>query len=63
MISLTEQEYHNHVNNYDGICAECEEIHDGGVEPDAEEYECDCCGAAAVMGIENALISGLIDIK
>ena len=41
--------------NDDGICLACGE--DAmGVEPDAEGYECECCGERAVMGAENILL-------
>lgn len=59
---MTEDEYHEHCSSDDGICIECGEIQDGGVEPDAEGYECGSCGAMAVMGIENALLDGRITI-
>jgi predicted amidophosphoribosyltransferase len=38
-----------------GICIECGEDADG-CEPDAREYECECCGARAVYGAEELLI-------
>lgn len=40
-----------------GFCTECGERQDG-CEPDARNYECDCCGAFAVCGAEEILISG-----
>jgi len=55
-------EYHEHEDAFDGICISCGEWSTGGVEPDAEEYECECCGAKAVMGVGNALIGGVLDI-
>jgi hypothetical protein len=44
-----------------GVCLWCGEIADG-VEPDAERYECDCCGRCQVFGIEMAAIMGCITI-
>ena len=38
-----------------GICVVCNEVADG-VEPDAENYECDACGAMAVCGAEQFLL-------
>jgi hypothetical protein len=35
---------------------------DGGVEPDAEEYECENCGEPQVMGAEQALLLGELDV-
>lgn len=63
MKTITESEYHEHVENHDGLCVECFEIQDGGCEPDAENYECEHCGSKSVMGIENALITGNLGIS
>ena len=42
-----------------GFCLSCGADADG-VEPDAEGYNCDNCGASAVTGAENALfLTGL----
>lgn len=38
-----------------GFCIECG-AEASGVEPDAERYECECCGAAAVYGAQELLI-------
>lgn len=39
-----------------GICIACgEDVQ--GVEPDARNYECECCGKRAVYGAEELLIS------
>jgi hypothetical protein len=55
MITLDLDDYISAVENYQGICLECEELKDG-VEPDAEEYECDYCGAKKVVGMEMGLM-------
>ena len=57
------EEYQGHCDEYDGICVQCGEWSCGGVEPDAEKYECESCGAKAVMGAENALLFGILDIE
>ena len=44
-----------------GICLACGAINDG-VEPDASDYECEHCHANEVMGIEDALIMGYVDL-
>mgnify|MGYP004446450009 CR=1 FL=1 len=49
MFALVE-EYPNH-----GICYKCGNLQ-SGVEPDAEGYECDECGARAVGGLEMAMV-------
>ena len=37
-----------------GFCTACGE-EAFGVEPDAERYECECCGESAVFGAEQLL--------
>lgn len=46
-----------------GYCINCQDIQYGGVEPDAEGYECEYCGRDTVMGLETALIVGLIEVS
>lgn len=43
-----------------GFCIACGEQSDNGVEPDAENYECDSCGRPEVYGAEQILIMGLV---
>jgi len=43
---------------YVGFCLACGEQADG-VEPDAERYECENCGARKVYGAEQILIMGV----
>lgn len=50
-------------DSYSGMCIKCKAIQDGGCEPDAEGYKCLECGANSVMGIENALLMGHVNIK
>lgn len=61
MIKLTEEQYHNYCSNYSGVCLECGEIQEDGVEPDATEYECHFCEEFAVVGMEHALVIGYIE--
>ena len=42
-----------------GICIVCGADADG-CEPDARAYECEECGARAVYGVEELLVSGLV---
>ena len=58
LYTCTQKEYEEHCNSYDGLCTECGEWTFGCVEPDAEGCECECCGSEAVMGAENALVTG-----
>lgn len=63
MVKITSDEYISHCDDYDGLCLGCHEFTSGGVEPDAEKYECEGCGDAAVMGTEMALVCGHIEIS
>lgn len=41
-----------------GFCQACgEEAY--GVEPDARNYECECCGEREVFGAEELLVMGI----
>lgn len=62
MIKLTFDDYNSALENYQGICLECEEFQDC-VEPDAEDYECECCGAHKVIGMEIGLMLSEIEIN
>lgn len=62
MSRMTPVDYRFARDSYAGFCTECKKItNEEGVEPDAENYECEECGSPAVIGVENALIQGLID--
>lgn len=44
-----------------GYCSFCEIfISEGGIEPDASEYECPECGNLTLYGIEEAVLRGLL---
>ena len=58
--TISEDDYQQALENYSGICGECGELRHGDTEPDAEDYPCDSCGENAVVGIENALLSGVV---
>lgn len=60
---MTESKYLEHRDEYDGYCFSCGYVTNyGEVEPDADKRKCDECGKYKVMGIDNALICGYIDI-
>lgn len=61
-VEMSEEEYLEHCENSDGICTNCGEIRYSDTEPDAEGYPCEACEEAAVIGIENALIDGTIEV-
>lgn len=45
-----------------GICLACGNIQDG-CEPDARGYACEECSAKRVYGLEEALISGFVELE
>jgi hypothetical protein len=59
---ISEEEYYDHCDSDDGLCLACGEIREGSTEPDAEGYECEECGAHKVMGFEQAMICGFIEV-
>lgn len=42
----------------EGFCLACGETQ-SGVEPDAQRYTCECCGAPKVYGAETLVMIGL----
>lgn len=59
---MTEETYQTAVDEHKGYCTTCDALANEDVEPDAYNYECDDCGAEAVMGVESALTEGLVSI-
>ncbi len=60
---MTVDEYREAREEYHGFCTECEAVTlECGVEPDARDYKCPECGLFTVIGIEEALIDGRIEI-
>lgn len=60
---ISEEEYLEATDCYSGWCTECQEFTRDETEPDAENYLCPQCETNSVVGAENALIMGLIEIK
>jgi hypothetical protein len=44
-----------------GFCTACGE-EQYGCEPDAREYECECCGKRKVFGVEELVLMGQVII-
>jgi len=61
MNTMTEREFREHCEDYAGICLACGEL-SYGVEPDAEGYYCENCDEYEVVGLEQALITGTVEI-
>jgi len=60
-VTMSEAEYYEHTNDYDGVCLACGEWTFGGCEPDARRYPCESCNRRAVYGAEEALMMGYIE--
>lgn len=43
-----------------GFCLSCGE-EQGGVEPDARRYRCECCGKLQVYGAEELAVMGRVE--
>jgi hypothetical protein len=58
---MTVEEYESHQENYDGFCKICNEVtREGDTEPDADSYECPKCENHSCVGMQLALVVGLI---
>ena len=62
MLTMPMHEIQEAIAASQGICLKCGELQDG-VEPDAENYQCEVCDALAVCGIEQALLLGVLSIE
>ncbi len=60
--TISVEEYQEHVNDSDGFCRYCYEWTCGGIEPDAQRYECEGCGEKLVYGAEEAMMRGFVDV-
>ena len=60
---MTERTYQRHCAKYNGLCTKCGAIRHGETEPDAEGYPCHKCETNSVVGIETAMIMGLIHVS
>lgn len=57
-------EFRVHQDQLDGWCKDCDDFTvTGGVEPDAEGYKCPRCEGMSVMGADQAMLEGLIELE
>lgn len=61
-IQLTTEEYQELRDDYCGVCMRCGEIKWDGCEPDMTNGPCESCGRSSVMGIEEMLLEGRVEI-
>lgn len=50
--ALSEAEWSEYRETYQGYCTECKEWTRACTEPDAEDHDCPTCGAHSVIGAE-----------
>jgi len=63
-MKLNSDQFNSHSNDYDGYCYKCDDITSfGGVEPDAQGYECPECDKKTLMGMDIALVLDYLDIS
>jgi Zn finger protein HypA/HybF involved in hydrogenase expression len=60
---ISEDEYRNASENYEGWCTKCNSFTRDQTEPDAEGYDCPECEENTVVGADNALVMQLFDFK
>lgn len=59
---MTEDEFHDADNDYQGYCIACGAPRDE-CEPDARKYPCDNCEKNLVFGLQELLLMGFVSIK
>lgn len=58
-MKFTLEQLEDAIEDQGGFCTACgAEAY--GIEPDARQYDCEACGAAAVYGAEELVIMGLV---
>lgn len=58
-LQLSLGEYQIALNDNYGFCTACG-YEQGGMEPDAENYECEICGKEKVQGADVLLLQGYV---
>ena len=60
MFTITEEDFYT---DGAGICLNCGEIRWSGVEPDATGYPCDECDIDQVVGMQEAILMGEVEVE
>jgi len=60
---VQEDEYVYACDSYLGWCQDCRAFTRESTEPDARHYDCPVCNGRNVMGAEDALALGLIELS
>ena len=61
-LAVSAEDFKEYQDSYIGVCESCHALRDE-CEPDAENYECEECGEESVVGMEWALMKGVISIS
>ena len=61
-MEMSMEEYYDASDSHEGYCTKCKELTCDMCEPYAENYPCPDCENNSVMGIENAMLLGYIEI-
>ena len=62
-IKVNTEDYLDATDSYMGWCPTCKAFTRDATEPDAEEYDCPVCDGREVVGAEQALLLGLIEVE
>jgi Zn finger protein HypA/HybF involved in hydrogenase expression len=62
MKKITQKRFETAMEKYEGWCTTCCRFTRNQTEPDAEEYDCWKCNGKTVMGAEQALLLGEIEL-
>jgi hypothetical protein len=61
-VTVDEKDYREVLDSNTGWCTVCEAFTREMTEPDAEGYDCPSCEQASVVGAEQALLLGCIEV-
>ncbi len=61
-VTVDEAEYLEACEDFLGWCPDCQAFSRESTEPDAHGYDCPSCGGRNVMGAEQALMLGVIEL-
>lgn len=57
-------QFKSHRDDMDGFCTNCNQVTTfGGIEPDAEQYECEECGEFSLYGMDYIIMNDMIIIR
>lgn len=59
---MSQADYSEGESSYAGVCPDCGELQWGQFEPDARRRKCEDCGGMRAMGLEWAVVSGLVTL-